>query len=82
MIGQIFFARSKKFEPNQSSLLSSSPAKLLVVILVLLLGYVSAVLVCMVSKYDQIGGPVGSCKIQVLEQARSPGPKAWLGCAH
>lgn len=44
----------------------------LVVVLILIIGIcISAVIVYIVVGYNQIGGIVGSCKLQILEKATS-----------
>jgi hypothetical protein len=71
VLGQILFSNSKKCESNQSGVFCSSTNPL-VVVLTLILGIcISAVIVYTVIGYDQIGGTVGSCKLQVLEKATS-----------
>lgn len=66
-----FHRISKKFELNQSGVFCSSTSPL-VVVLILILGIcISAVIVYIVVGYDQIGGIVGSYKLQILEKATS-----------
>jgi hypothetical protein len=71
VLGQILFSNSKKSEPNQSGVFCTSTSPLEVVLTLILGICLSAVVVYIVVGYDQIGGTVGSCKLQVLEKATS-----------
>lgn len=64
-----FHRISKKCEPNQRGVICSSTCPLAVISTLILGICISAVIVYIVVGYDQIGGIVGSCKLQILEKA-------------